>query len=709
MTAVALDNKKSKSGSSAKRDSDGCRWPLSGVRNIGIVAHIDAGKTTTTERILFYSGRVYKLGEVHDGNATMDWMGQEQERGITITSAATSCAWNDAQINIIDTPGHVDFTVEVERSLRVLDGAVGLFCGVGGVQPQSETVWRQARKYKIPFLAFINKMDRTGADFEGVVREMRDRLAAPATPIQLPIGSEDSFEGVIDLINMRAIYFDKESLGAEFSIESIPESLASDAERARASLIENVAENDEIVLEAYLNDSDLSTEILQAGLRRSVIAGDIVPVLCGSALRNVGVQPLLNAIVDYLPSPIDVPAVSGQSPKTSETLTRRAADDEPLSALVFKIATDPYVGKLAFVRVYSGMLQTGKKVFNPRTKKRERIGRLLRLHADARENVDTIHAGMIGAVAGLKIATTGDTLCFENNQIILENIEFPEPVVSMAIEPRTSADNSDLKDALAALADEDPTFCVAIDHETGQTLVSGMGELHLEVLRQRILDDFKVQARAGKPMVSYRESVENSATAKHLFERTIAERGHYAEVAVNLSARKRGSGNRVSINVSKEDIPTKFHDAVKNGIEDALHTGVLGSYQTSDVDVSVCGGSFHPVDSSEMAFRSAATMVVRSALKKADPLLLEPVMTVEIVTPEEYVGEVLGDVSGRRGAIQKTELHHDRRIVHALIPLAEMFGYTTDLRSLTKGRASQSMEPHSFRSVPSSVQAEILK
>ena len=681
---------------------------LSSIRNIGIVAHIDAGKTTTTERILYYTGRVYKIGEVHEGTAVMDWMEQEQERGITITSAATTCFWRDRQVNIIDTPGHVDFTVEVERSLRVLDGAVGVFCGVGGVQPQSETVWRQAKKYNVPCLAFINKMDRMGADFSAVVSQMREKLAAPAVPVQLPIGAEENFTGIIDLLTMKAFTFKEETLGSDVEEVDIPEELAAQAEELRAELIEKAAESDEALLEAYLEEADVSQDQLVEAIRRATIAGQMVPVLCGSSLKNKGVQPLLDAVVDYLPSPIDVPAVTGTHPKTESKEVREASDFEPLSGLAFKMATDSYVGKLVFVRIYSGKLEKRQNVFNPRTRKREKINRLLRLHANSREDIDTLYAGEIGAIAGLKQFTTGDTLCAENAPIVLESIEFPEPVIAMAIEPKTQADRDALAAALQSLQEEDPTFRVTTNEDTGQTIINGMGELHLDIIKDRILREFKVQANAGKPVVAYRESAQATGSGTFTFERDIGGRGHFAKLTIEVSPRQRGEGNQVDLNISKDIIPAEFHLPIEQGIKDALMTGVLGNYPLVDIDVNVCGGEAHPVDSSEMAFRTAAVMAVREAVGASSPTLLEPIMKLEIIAPDEHLGDVMNDLNGRRGRIREIEARDAVQIVHVDVPLAEMFGYATTLRSLTKGRASYTMEPKSFEAVPDSMQETIL-
>ena len=708
MTIVKKDGKNTKSSVSSPREDAARGRSLSSIRNIGIIAHIDAGKTTTTERILYYSGRVYKMGEVHEGTAVMDWMEQEQERGITITSAATTCFWNDHQINIIDTPGHVDFTVEVERSLRVLDGAVGVFCGVGGVQPQSETVWRQAEKYSVPRVAFINKMDRMGADFNKVVSELREKLAAPAAPIQLPWGSEENLKGIVDLVHMKAFLFKDETLGSDIEEVAIPEELAVDAEKARAALIEKTAEVDETLLEIYLENADVPSGQLVAAIRRATIAGDLVPVLCGSSLKNKGVQPLLDAVVAYLPSPVDVPAVTGVHPKTDAPEVREASDSGSLSALAFKMATDSFVGKLVFVRIYSGKLEKRQNIFNPRTRKREKIGRLLRLHANSREDVDVLYSGEIGAISGLKNFTTGDTICAENNAIVLESIEFPEPVISMAIEPKTQGDRDALTAALQSLMEEDPTFRVTTNEDTGQTIINGMGELHLEIIKDRIFREFKVQANAGKPVVAYRESVQSAATGEFTFEREIGGRGHFANVIVEVSPRERSNGNEVNIKVSNEVISAEFKKSIEQGLNDALMTGVLGNYPLVDMDVTVTGGISHPVDSSEIAFRTAGVMALRDAVKNADPALLEPIMKLEIIAPEDHLGDVMNDLNGRRGRIREIEACDGVQVVHVDVPLAEMFGYATTLRSLTKGRASYTMEPRNFEVLPSSMQEKIL-
>ncbi len=708
MVSAVEQSKDQKASAAAGREAKGRRRGLSMIRNIGIIAHIDAGKTTTTERMLYYTHRVYKMGEVHDGTATMDWMIQEQERGITITSAATTCFWRDHQINIIDTPGHVDFTAEVERSLRVLDGAIGIFCGVAGVQPQSETVWHQARKYRVPCLAFINKLDRTGARFDWVVQQMRERLAAPVAVLQIPWGQEDQHRGVIDLVEMRALSFDETSVGEKVIVADIPAELAARAEKARAAMVEFVAEKDEGVLKAYLENPDVPAAVLKAGIRRAALAGTLVPVICGAALRNKGIQPLLDAVVDYLPSPLEVPAIEGHHPKTHAVVKREASDFEPLSALAFKIASDPYFGKLTFIRVYSGVLKKGQNAYNPRTHKRERLGRILELHANHREEVEALYAGEIGGIAGLKQITTGDTLCAENQPAILERIEFPEPVVAMAIEPKTQADRAKLHDALRALAEEDPTFKVGTDAETGQTIIKGMGELHLEILKDRMFREFKVQANAGKPMVAYRETIRGEGRGEHLFQREIGGRGQYGHVVLEIAPLPRGTGNQVEFDVSSEKIPSEFRGAVKEGIEDGLITGVVANYPLVDVQVRIVNGSTHPVDATDVAFRSASVLALRDAALMAQPVLLEPVMDVEIITPDEYMGDVLGDINGRRGHVKEMEAREAAQIIRAEVPLAELFGYATSLRSVTKGRASHSMEPKCFEVVPEALQKSLI-
>ena len=690
-----------------KIEATGRGHALAAIRNIGIVAHIDAGKTTTTERILFYTGKVHKMGEVHDGNTVMDWMVQEQERGITITSAATTCFWKDRQINIIDTPGHVDFTAEVERSLRVLDGAVGVFCAVGGVQPQSETVWRQANKYGVPRIAFVNKMDRTGASFERVVAELRGKLRARAVPLQIPWGREENYQGLVDLVRMRALTFDEDALGAKVREQDVPAELAEAAQQAREQLLEAVAESDEALLNAYLDEGDLSFEALQAGIRKATIAGQMVPVLCGTSLRNKGIQPLLDAVVDYLPSPLDVPAVKGRHPKTDEELERTTGDFEPLCALAFKVATDPFVGKLVFMRVYSGELRKGANVWNPRTQKRERVMRLIRLHANQREEIEALFSGEIGAIAGIKGVGTGDTLCAEQKPIVLERIVFPEPVVAMAIEPKTQADKEKMQAALADLADEDPTFRVGQNPETGQTIIQGMGELHLEILRDRMLREFKVQANAGRPMVAYRETITADGAAEYVFDRELGGKRHFAMVGLRLEKNERGAGNSVDFKISSDLMPHDFRSVVEEGIRDGLSTGVLGNFPTVDVRVTVVNGQWHPVDSSEIAFRSAASMALREAAQTARPALLEPIMALEIVAPEEHLGDVLGDLNVRRGQVKDVAQRDGVRVVEATVPLAELFGYATTLRSLTRGRAGYTMEPTRFDVVPESLCREL--
>jgi len=708
MVAVLEQKRNSSAAPDASGKATGRSHALSLLRNIGIVAHIDAGKTTTTERILYYAGRLHKMGEVHDGTATMDWMEQERERGITITSAATTCYWSGHQVNIIDTPGHVDFTVEVERSLRVLDGAVGVFCGVGGVQPQSETVWHQAERYGVPRIAFVNKMDRVGADFTTVVKAIRERLGSNAVPLQIPWGQEDDFRGVIDLLEMKAIVFDEASLGAELTEGEIPQELVAEALRARSELAERVGEIDETVLEAYVRNAEVPADILRAGVRRATLANAIVPVLCGSALRNKGVQPLIDAVVDYLPSPLDVPAVEGEHPKSGETAAREADDAAPLSALVFKVATDPFVGRLLFARVYSGSLKKRQNVFNPRTGKRERIMRLLQLHSDSRTDVDVLHTGEIGAIAGLKEATTGDTLCAENAPLRLERISFPEPVMSMAIEPRATVDRDKLEEALKALAAEDPTCVVSVDAETGQTILSGMGELHLEVLVERMFREFSVRANTGKPMVAYHETITEEGTGASTFDRDIGGRRHMAHVGLRVAPAERGSGHTIDFDVSTEDIPAEFRADVVQGIEDAMATGVLARYQVTDLAVTVAGGRADAEASSDVAFRTAAVMAFREAAQAASPALLEPIMSLEILTPEEYLGDVLGDLNARRGRVREMAACGAFQAVRANVPLAEMFGYSTAIRSLTKGRATYTMEPEQFEIVPDTVGQSLL-
>lgn len=691
-----------------ERSGQGRLVPLARTRNIGICAHIDAGKTTTTERMLYYTGKVYKLGEVHEGTATMDWMEQEQERGITITSAATTCFWRDHRINIIDTPGHVDFTVEVERSLRVLDGAVAVFCAVGGVEPQSETVWRQANKYRVPRIAFVNKMDRVGADFDAAIRQMRERLAANAVAIQLPIGTEADFCGVVDLVEQRAIIWSGEELGAHYEVGPIPAALQPAAAAARAKLIEAVAEKDEEVMHLYLHDHCVSPAQLRAGIRRLVLANEMVPVLCGAAFKNKGVQPLLDAVVDYLPSPLDVPDVVGINPYTKRQETRHADDAAPFCALAFKIWTDPYAGKLIFFRVYSGKATKGMTVYNPRNNKRERIGRLLEMHANHREEIDVCYAGDIGALVGLKHITTGDTICDQAHPILLESITFPEPVLSMAIEPNTKADRDKMATALQRLAEEDPTFRVTTNAETGQTIISGMGELHLDIIKDRMFREFNVQATAGRPQVAYRETCTQTAEGEGKFIRQSGGRGQYGHVVVRLEPAAKGSGVVVENKVVGGAIPKEYIPAAEAGILEAAQTGVLAGYPMVDIKVTIVDGSYHEVDSSELAFKLAGSFAFKDAARKAAPVLLEPIMDVEIITPEEYMGDVIGDINSRRGRVNQLETRAASTIVHATVPLAEMFGYATALRSLTKGRASYSMEPLNFERVPDNILAQLL-
>ena len=684
---------------------------LAKVRNIGIVAHIDAGKTTTTERILFYTGKIHQHGDVHDGNTTTDFMVQERERGITIQSAAISCEWNGTSINIIDTPGHVDFTMEVERSLRVLDGAVCVFCAVGGVQPQSETVWRQADRYSVPRIAFVNKMDRMGADFQRVVGELRDKLKANACPIELPIGKEDSFTGVVDLIEMKAIVYDEASEGKKFTVGDVPSDMKDDAELARAELVEKVADLDEGVMEAYLENGDLAKEELVPAIRRLVVSGRFVPVLCGTSLKDKGVQPLLDAVCAYLPSPEDRPPVAATDLKSGESVSRRQDDSELLTSLVFKIATDPYVGRLFFVRVYGGVLKKGASAYNPRTRKRERIMKIVRLFADRQIEVEELRAGDIGAVVGLREATTGDTLCSEMKPCYLERIVAPQPVMFMAIEPKSSADKDKLVESMKALAAEDPTCQFREDEETGQTILSGMGELHLEILVDRLKREFKCAANVGKPMVSYLETVTAPAVKEFTFDREIGGKRHAVALTVEVKPLERGKGTKVELSRDfLNTVPEKpLQECVRQGLSDGIATGVLARYPMTDLEVTVLGAV--PVDpevSDEVAYRSAAVMGFREAAEAAAPEFLEPIMKLEITTPPESVGEVLGDLNARRGTVLDMDMRGDLQIVHARVPMAQMFGYSTAIRSLTKGRASYSMEPDMFDLAPQNVRADIL-
>ncbi len=684
---------------------------LSNLRNIGIVAHIDAGKTTTTERILFYTQKIHKHGDVHDGNTTTDFMVQERERGITIQSAAVSCEWKGKAINIIDTPGHVDFTMEVERSLRVLDGAVCVLCAVGGVQPQSETVWRQANRYNVPRLAFVNKMDRMGADFGRVVGQLREKLKANAVPIELPIGREEGFVGVVDLLKMKGIVYDEASEGKKFTEGDIPAELRDEAELARAELVEKVADLDEEVMEAFLEKGDLSNEELLPAIRRQVVAGRLVPVLCGTSLRDKGVQPLLDAIVEFLPSPLDRPSVTATDLKSGESVERKQSDTELLTSLVFKISTDPYVGRLFFVRVYGGILKKGANAYNPRTKKRERIMKIVRLFADAQQEVDELRAGDIGAVVGLKECTTGDTLCSEMKPCYLERITAPQPVMFMAIEPKSSADKDKLVASMQALAAEDPTCQFREDEETGQTILSGMGELHLEILVDRLKREFKCAANTGKPMVSYAETVTKPAQTTFMFDRELGGKRHAVELTIAVKPLERGAGRQITLSRDfRNAVPDKhLQECVEQGMADGIATGVLARFQMADIAAEVLGANvIDPEVSDEVAFRSAAMMGFREAAEKAAPEFLEPIMKLEITTPPESVGEVLGDLNSRRGSVLDMEQRGDMQVVHAHVPLARLFGYSTSIRSLTKGRASYSMEPDKFELVPKAVRDEIL-
>jgi len=690
------------------REASGRDRPLSRVRNIGIVAHIDAGKTSTTERMLFYAGRVHRIGEVHHGNTTMDWMIQEKERGITITSAATTCYWLDRQINIIDTPGHVDFTVEVERALRVLDGAVGVFCGVGGVQPQSETVWHQAEHYGVPRIAFVNKMDRMGADFGMVVEELRTRLHANAVPVQLPIGREDAFDGVIDVIDQEAIRFEAGSLGATVVREPIPEALQAEAVAARAELVERVADCDEAVLEAFIGTGEVPSDLLRAGLRRATLSHAVTPVLCGSALRNKGVQPLLDAVVAYLPSPLEVPPVEGIVPKTGAPTQREADDFGPLAALAFKVVSDPYMGRVVFTRVYSGQLKKGQNIFNPRTAKRERVVNLVRLHADTREDIEVLHAGEIGAVTGMRGLTTGDTLCAENKPVELARIRFPEPVMFMAIEPKSRADKEKLELALQSMADEDPTCLIRRDEETGQTVLCGMGELHLEILKDRIAREFKVTASTGRPMVAYHETVTAEGSASHVFDREIGGERVYARIDLCVRPCPRGAGNRVRFEVTDSVLPSMWRPAVEQGITDGAITGVLHRYPVTDTEICVTGAAMEPDSVSEIAFKTAATLAFREAVMAAGPEFLEPIMALEITMPDEHLGDVIGDVNARRGHVKEVLARGPMQVIRAAVPLAELFGYASAVRSLSRGRANYTMEPEQFDIVPDRVREQLL-
>jgi elongation factor G len=682
-------------------------FSLKNTRNIGIMAHIDAGKTTTTERVLFYTGRVHKIGEVHEGAATMDWMKQEQERGITITSAATTAQWKGHRINIIDTPGHVDFTVEVERSLRVLDGAVGVFDAKGGVEPQSETVWRQADRYNVPRIAYINKMDIIGADFLGSVEEMKDRLKANAVPIQLPIGAEDTFQGMIDLITMKAIIY-TDDLGTTSEAREIPDEYKEQAEEYRTNLLDAVAELDDDLMEKYLEGEELTEEEIHAALRKGTVEVKITPVLCGSSYKNKGVQPLLDAVVAYLPSPLDVPAIQGELPDGTEAV-RHSSDEEPFSALAFKIATDPFVGKLTFFRVYSGSLDSGSYVQNTTKGKRERVGRILQMHANTREEIGTVYAGDIAAAVGLKVTTTGDTLSDEKNEIILESMTFPEPVIEVAIEPKTKADQDKMGVALAKLAEEDPTFRTHTDEDTGQTIIAGMGELHLEIIVDRLKEEFRVEANVGAPQVAFKETFRSSAKVEGKFIRQSGGKGQFGHVWIEYEPLPEGTGFEFVNKIVGGVVPKEYIPAVQKGIEESMLNGVLAGYQLVDVRATLVDGSYHDVDSSEMAFKIAGSMSLKAAKSKCNPVILEPIMRVEVTVPEEYMGDVMGDASSRRGRVEGMEARGGAQVVRAMVPLAEMFGYATNLRSRTQGRGVFSMQFDHFEEVPKSVAEDIIK
>lgn len=685
----------------------GRQFPLEKTRNIGIMAHIDAGKTTTTERILFYTGRVHKIGETHDGGATMDWMVQEQERGITITSAATTCQWDGHRINIIDTPGHVDFTVEVERSLRVLDGSVAVFCAKGGVEPQSETVWRQADKYGVPRMAYVNKMDITGADFYNVVQMMKDRLNANAVPIQLPIGFEDTFQGMVDLIKMKAIVY-SDALGKEEEFVDIPADMVEKANEYRQALMEAVAESDDELMMKYLEGEELTEEEVMAGIRKQTIACKMTPVCCGSSYKNKGVQPLLDAVVAFMPAPTDIPHIKGVNPETGEEDERPSCDSEPFSALAFKIMTDPFVGKLAFFRVYSGTLGSGSYVYNSTKGKRERIGRILQMHANHREEIDMVYSGDIAAAVGLKDTTTGDTLCDEKAPIILESMVFPDPVISVAVEPKTKADQEKMGIALQKLAEEDPTFRVHTDPETAQTIISGMGELHLDIIVDRLLREFKVGCTVGNPQVAYRETIRKSVKSEGKFVRQSGGKGQYGHCWLKISPREAGEGFLFENKVVGGAIPKEYIGPIENGVKEAMENGVVAGYPMVDIKVTVYDGSYHEVDSSEMAFKIAGSMGFRSGATKADPVILEPYMKVEVTVPEDYMGDVIGDLNSRRGRIEGMEARNGAQVINAFVPLSEMFGYATDLRSKTQGRGNYSMEVDHYEDVPRNIAEAII-
>lgn len=684
------------------------QFVLEKIRNIGIMAHIDAGKTTTTERILFYTGKVHKMGEVHDGAATMDWMEQEQERGITITSAATTAYWKDHQVNIIDTPGHVDFTVEVERSLRVLDGSVAIFCAKGGVEPQSETVWRQADKYNVPRMAYVNKMDIVGADYFKVIEMMINRLGANPVPIQLPIGKEENFTGIIDLVSLKAIYY-LDDLGTRSEEKDIPDNMVELANEYRSQMLEAVADYDDELMVKYLEGEEISEEEIIKAIRAATINVDIIPVLCGSSYKNKGVQSLLDAVVDYMPSPVDVPPVKGVLPDSQEDTERKASDEEPFSALAFKIMTDPYVGKLSFFRVYSGTLKNGSYIYNSTKGRKERIGRILLMHANNRTEVDEIHAGDIAAAVGLKNTTTGDTLCAEAQPIILESMEFPEPVISVAIEPKTKAGQEKMGIALQKLAEEDPTFKTYTDEETGQTIISGMGELHLEIIVDRLLREFKVEANVGKPQVSYKETITKKTKVEGKFIRQSGGRGQYGHVVVEFEPLEPGKGYEFVNKIVGGSIPKEYIPAVETGIKEAMESGILGGYKVLDLKAVLIDGSYHQVDSSEMAFKIAGSLSLKEGMRKGESVLIEPIMKIEVVVPEEYMGDVIGDINGRRGKVEGMELRAGAQVIRGYVPLAQMFGYATDLRSRTQGRGTYTMHFSHYQTVPRNIADQVLK
>ncbi len=685
------------------------KTPLNRIRNIGIAAHIDAGKTTTSERILFYTGVSHKIGEVHDGAATMDWMEQEKERGITITSAATTCFWKDHQINLIDTPGHVDFTIEVERSMRVLDGAVSVFCSVGGVQPQSETVWRQANKYGVPRIVFVNKMDRIGANFYNVENQIKLRLKANPVPINIPIGAEDTFIGVIDLVQMKAIVWNNETMGAKYDVEEIPSDLLEKAKQYREKLVEAVAEQDEALMEKYLGGEELSIEEIKKGIKAGCLNMSLVPMLCGSSFKNKGVQTLLDAVIDYLPAPTEVVDIKGIDPKTEEEVFVKSSDDGEFAGLAFKIMTDPFVGQLTFVRVYRGNLESGSYVYNSTKDKKERVGRLLKMHSNKREDIKEVYAGEICAFVGLKDTLTGDTLCDEKNAVVLERMEFPEPVIHIAVEPKTKADQEKMGVALGKLAEEDPSFRVMTQEETGQTLIGGMGELHLEIIVDRLKREFKVEAEIGQPQVAFRETIRSSVSKEYKYAKQSGGRGQYGHVFIKLEPKEPGSGYEFVNEISGGVIPKEYIPAVDKGIQEAMQNGVLAGYPVVDFKVTLYDGSYHDVDSSEMAFKIAGSMAFKEASRAANPVLLEPMMKVEVEVPEEYMGDVIGDLNRRRGQINSMDDRLGLKIVNAFVPLVEMFGYSTDLRSATQGRGTYSMEFDHYGEVPSNIAKEIVE